>query len=282
MLDPRLQWPRHLAQLLHGPYVLHIDAILVHEQEIVDHLAAGQYYGARLLHGVRQNFSNLLGNDSRVNDLGHSAVVMFGLLSAAAVRFRRLVHVRHYRQSAVDSELRLVAILNDTYTFHVLQLLRGVQLADLPLRAAVARLHDASRYLQVAVHHQTLVGPVGVDADAARVENRVLGDASLPAQLHVVLELARIRRLRARDMLWLDRLPTRSGGKFVITHPNDDALAALADDWEIAGVRVRVEADDELKVALLGVRAALLPHVVARRLGKVQPAHRHLAHLTIL
>ena len=40
---------------------------------------------------------------------------------------------------------------------------------------------------------------------------------------------------------------------------------------------VRVQRDDEQEVALVGVRLALLAHVVRRRLAEVQPADRHLA-----
>lgn len=63
------------------------------------------------------------------------------------------------------------------------------------------------------------------------------------------------------------------------THPDDDLLTCVADDLKVAVGGVRVQADDQLEVALLRVRLSLLAHVVRRRLAEVQTAHRYFGHL---
>lgn len=159
----------------------------------------------------------------------------------------------------VAGERRVVLIPHDADLIDIVQLAFGVELANVVLNALVARLDDVAGDFDVPVHDETLVGHVGVDANLALVEDRVLRDAALPtAQVHVALEL------------------TGVGG------PDDDSFARVTDDWVVAGEGVRVQPHDQLEVALLGVRPALLAHVVARRLREVEAPDGDLADLPVL
>lgn len=68
----------------------------------------------------------------------------------------------------------------------------------------------------------------------------------------------------------------------LLTYPHNDPLAGLAGHGVVVVVGVRVQPHHQLEVALIGVRLALLAHVVAGGLAEVQPTYGHLGHLTIL
>lgn len=84
-------------------------------------------------------------------------------------------------QLVVSGERRVVLVLDDANLIDVVELILGVELADVVLHAFIARLDDVTGDFDVAVHHQALVGHVGVDANLALMENRILRDAALPA-----------------------------------------------------------------------------------------------------
>lgn len=67
--------------------------------------------------------------------------------------------------------------------------------------ADVRRLNDVSGELDVSVHDQRFVRPVRVDAHFAGVNDRLGRGASLPAQLRVALELARVRSLSEEKII---------------------------------------------------------------------------------
>lgn len=162
-------------------------------------------------------------------------------------------------QLIVAGERRLVLIPNDAYLIYVVELIFGAELANVLLDALIARLDDVAGHFKVAVDHQALVGHVCVDADFPLVKDGVLRDAALPtAQIYVTLELTRIGS------------------------SHDNSFARMTDDWVVAGVGVRVKADDELKVPLLGIGSTLFAHVVACRFGEVQSTDGDLPDLSVL
>lgn len=68
-----------------------------------------------------------------------------------------------------------------------------------------------------------------------------------------------------------------------LDYPDNYPFGRVRDDRVVVVVdAVRVQPDHQIEVPLVRVRFALLPHVVARRLAKVQPAHRHLGHLFLV
>lgn len=68
-----------------------------------------------------------------------------------------------------------------------------------------------------------------------------------------------------------------------LDYPDNYPLGRVWDDRIVVIVdAVRVQPDHQVKVPLVRVRFALLPHVVARRLAEVQPAHGHLGHLFVV
>lgn len=56
----------------------------------------------------------------------------------------------------------------------------------------------------------------------------------------------------------------------------------MTDHREMAGMCVGMESDDQLKVALLGIRTSLFAHIVAGRFAEVQSTDGDLAHLPVL
>jgi hypothetical protein len=88
-----------------------------------------------------------------------------------------------------------IAELDKSQPLHIEQLLTRVNFGHVLLGAQVARLHHVSSQLEVAVHHQSLVWSICVDADSAGVEHRVRRLTLLPTQLDVAFKLARVRRL---------------------------------------------------------------------------------------
>ena len=90
------------------------------------------------------------------------------------------------------------------------------------------------------------------------MEDGILCDSSLPtAEIDVTVKLARIWR----------------------SHNN--SLAGMAYNGIVARISVSMQSDHQLKVSLLWVWPPLLPHVVASRLGEVESAHGHFAHLPV-
>lgn len=71
----------------------------------------------------------------------------------------------------VAGERRLVLISHDAYLVDVVELVLGAQLADVLLHALIARLDDVPGHFEIAIHHQALVGHVGVDADFSLMED---------------------------------------------------------------------------------------------------------------
>lgn len=159
----------------------------------------------------------------------------------------------------MSRERWIVLITHHPYLINVIKLVLCAQLANVVLHTLVAGLNDVPRHFQVSVDHKTLVGHIGVDANLALMENRILRDAALPAaQINVAFKLSRV------------------GGA------HNNSLTRVTYDWVISGVGVRVKSDDELEVALFRIGPALFSHVITCRLGEVKPTDRDLADLTVL
>lgn len=58
-------------------------------------------------------------------------------------------------------------------------------------------------------------------------------------------------------------------------YPHDNPIAGVRGEQVVLRA-VRAQGDHQLEVALVGVGAALLAHVVVRCLREVEAAHRHL------
>lgn len=228
LLDALLQLAGHFAQLLHGAHILQKYPILVHHQELVQLCSVGHLVRRLLLeHRIWQHLAHLL----RHHPGGR-------------------VPARHF---AV-----LIGEPHDPNPLDILQLLPRAQLSQLALDSAIARLQDVAGHLQVPIHHQTLVRLVRVQPDLAVMEDAVRRDSSLPAQLKVVLELARI------------------GGA------HNDLFTPMGHDRIVTGMCVGVEGHDQAEVTLLRIGAALLAHIIACRLREVQASNRRLADLAAM
>lgn len=202
-------------------------------EKVINVCPVSQSHVPAVVNSIGQNLLKLLRENSR--------------LKTVAVEF------------VVVGERRVVLIFNDSHLIDVLKLILGVQLADVVLHTFVARLNDVPGNLNVAVHHETLVGHVVVDSDFSLVEYRVLCDSALPAaQVDVTLKLAGVGS------------------------PHNDSLTCVTDDGIISGVGVRVQANNQLKVSLLRVGSALLPHVVTSCFREVETPNCDLSHLTVL
>jgi hypothetical protein len=69
LVDSSLEIIRHFAQLLHRPYVLHEDALLVHHQEVVDGGAVLEDEVAGRSHRFGEDLGHLLSYDTGVGTL---------------------------------------------------------------------------------------------------------------------------------------------------------------------------------------------------------------------
>jgi hypothetical protein len=69
LVDSSLEIIRHFAQLLHRPYVLHEDALLVHHQEVVDGGAVLEDEVAGRSHRFGEDLGHLLSYDAGVGTL---------------------------------------------------------------------------------------------------------------------------------------------------------------------------------------------------------------------
>jgi len=159
-----------------------------------------------------------------------------------------------------DAILVLLVVLGEHLLVELLLLLLHLLLLRLLLAEQVARVDDELGLVldpHIGLRSCKVVLLLRRGGVLAQIR-RLWGQTTLPAQIHVGLELTRI------------------GGS------HDDLLAPVTHHREVPGDRVHVQTHHQLEEALLRIGTTLLAHVVVCRLREVQTTHGDLADDVLL
>ena len=152
-------------------------------------------------------------------------------------------------------------------------------LFDAFFRSDITGLHQMAGDFDIAVHDQSFIRTIRVDADSSSVEYWLRGGASLPGSFYFVLEHARIGSLTHK--LIMKRLPS-IGAHHRSTYPNDNSFRRVSHDGVSGVTAMSLKADGQVEETLVRIGFSFLPHVVGCCFIEMQPSNRDFGDLVLL